>query len=65
MRTTCMHGYIPHVTIFHAWLYTTHGYIPRVAIHTPRVELHETCMLHAIRKRGPRKHVTGYIGFHA
>ena len=64
----CMHGYIPRVTIFHAWLYPTCGYIPhvtipRVAIRTPRVALHETCMFHAIRKRSPRKHVTGYIGF--
>ena len=57
--------YIPHVAISHAWLYSTRDYIPRVAIRTPRVELHETCMFHAIRKRGPRKHVTGYIGFHA
>ena len=70
IRTTCMHGYIPRVTIprvaiSHAWLYSTRDYIPRVAIRTPRVELHETCMFHAIRKRGPRKHVTGYIGFHA
>ena len=50
-----------------------HGYrarghymcVPRVAI--PRVtiprmahdKLHETCMFHTMRKRGPRKHVTG------
>ena len=32
IRTTCMHGYIPRVTIFHAWLYPTRGYIPRVTI---------------------------------
>ena len=34
--------------------------IPRVTI--PRVaqdELHETCIFHATRKRGPRSHVTG------
>ena len=62
--------YIPRVAISQAWLYSTRGYIPRVtiprvAMRTPRVELHETCMFHDIRKRGPRKHVTGYIGFHA
>ena len=62
--------YIPRVAISHAWLYPTRGYIPRetiprMAIRTPCVELHETCMFHAIRKRGPRKQVTGYIGFHA
>ena len=31
-------------------------------MHVPRVaydKLHETCMFHAARKRGPRKHVTG------
>ena len=59
------HDYIPRVAISHAWLYSTRDYIPRMAIRTPRVELHETCMFHAIKKRGPRKHVTGYIGFHA
>ena len=64
-------GYIPRVAIFHAWTYSTrghiprmHGYIPRVHGYIPRVGLHETCMLHTIRKRGPRKHVTGFIGFH-
>ena len=57
--------YIPRVAISHAWLYSTRDYIPRMAMRTPRVELHETCMFHAIRKRGPRKHVMGYIGFHA
>ena len=34
--------------------------IPRVTI--PRVaqdELHETCIFHAMRKRGPHSHVTG------
>ena len=62
---------------FYAWLYSTRGYIPRVDIYStrghiprvhgyiPRVGLHETCMLHAIRKRGPHKHVTGFIEFHA
>ena len=35
--------------------------VPRMAI--PRVaydKLLETCMFHATRKRGPRKHVTGF-----
>ena len=58
-------GYIPRVAIFHAWRYSTRGHIPRVHGYIPRVGLHETCMLHAIRKCGPRKHVTGFIGFHA
>ena len=36
--------------------------ILRVAI--PRMALHETCLFHATRKRGPRKHVTGiFIDF--
>ena len=46
-----------------------HGYrvsghymrVPRVAIPhvTIHKKLHETCMFHATRKRGPRKHITG------
>ena len=31
----------------------------------PRVVLREMCMLHATRKRGPRKHVTGCMVCHA
>ena len=67
MNVPCnsMRGYIPRVAIFHAWTYSTRGHIPRVHGYIPCVGLHETCMLHAIRKRGPRKHVTGFIGFHA
>ena len=34
--------------------------VPRMAIpHVAHGKLHETCMFHATRKRGPRKHVTG------
>ena len=58
-------GYILRVAIFHAWTYSTHGHIPRVHGYIPRVGLHEMCMLHTIRKCGPRKHVTGFIGLHA
>ena len=50
------------------WPHVFHGYcarghymrVPRMAI--PRVahdKLLETCMFHATRKRGPRKHLTG------
>ena len=44
-----------------------HGYRVRGHMHVPhmtipcvaRDELHETCMFHATRKCGPRKHVMG------
>ena len=63
---------VPCKALFDAWIYSMRGYIPHVDIlracmaifHAWLYVLHETCMFHAIRKRGPRKHVTGYIGFH-
>ena len=58
------HGYIQRVAIFHAWTYSTRGHIPRVHGYIPCVGLNETCMLHAIRKRGPRLSTQTRNGIH-
>ena len=53
----CLHVF--HSRLSHAWP-VPRVIIPRVTI--PRVaqdELHETCIFHATRKRGPRSHVMG------
>ena len=54
--------------VFHSWL--SHAWpvpcviIPRVTIaRVAQDELHEMCILHAMRKRGPRSHVMGLFKY--
>ena len=57
---------IAHVCSMHGYrarghyMRVLHVAIPCVTIsHVEHDKLHETCMFHATRKRGPHKHVTG------
>ena len=54
--------------VFHSWLLRMWP-VPRVIIPPVTIpcmaqdELHETCTFHAMRKRGPRSHVTGLFKY--